>query len=109
MTNTSRVLQSGSEVNRIPHHRVLAELTSADASSKQLTSVDTDAHLQVDVGLLLVVLALVESDQLVLQRQRGAHGALWIVRVGNWGPEEHHHRVPNVFVDVATKAGDRGS
>ena len=61
------------------------------------------------LAFLQAVLVLVESHQFVLQGQRGPHGTFWIIRVRNRGPEEHHHGVPDVLVDIATKPGDRGS
>ena len=93
-------LQAAGDVHDVAHRRVVA--AGAQRADQHLAGVDADAHAHVDAESSAV------AGERALHLQRGPHGALGVVLVGDRRAEQRDDRVADDLVDPAAEGGDVG-
>ena len=98
LTDRGRLLEPERGDDDVARRHSLPRVGTGAQVDERLAGVDRDPDLQVEV-LLVVQLADRAAD-----RERRQHGALRVVAVRDRSPEQGHHRVADVLLDVPAEA-----
>ena len=97
LAGPGRALQPRRQVYGVAGHGVFAMMRAAEAAGDDLAAGDAAMHRELDSDLEA------KRNHRLVNRERRAYRALWIVAMGERRAEDRHHVVANMFVDRAAE------